>query len=115
MDTDVIVQNDPEQSDEASLAAEISKQNTLPILIVTNNPASDSKMLVQPFSFPAPRDSLVASPPLTINGQVIRTLSVVLDDGGCIWGRDVRFSSSQLVVITQLGCRKAYITQGEWL
>ena len=74
MNTDVIVQNDPKQSDKASLAAEESKQNKLPIIIMTDDPASDSKTLAPPFNFPAPKDTIVEDPPMTVNGQVIRTL-----------------------------------------
>ena len=78
----MFVQNDPKQSDKASLAAEESKQNTRPIIIITHNPASDSKMLAQSFIFPAPKDTFVEGPPITLNGQVIRTLSYGISIAG---------------------------------
>ena len=75
MNTDVIEHGDPKQSDQAHPAGEEFKQSSSPTTMIGNNPASDSTELAPPFIFSNPWDTLVEGPPITSNGQVIRTHS----------------------------------------
>ena len=75
MDAGVVVQNDPKQNDKASLAGEGPKQNRPPMITKTNDPASNGKTLAQPFIFPDLYDTPSKDQPITINDQVVKTLS----------------------------------------
>ena len=75
VNTAVIAQNDAKQSDKVNTAGDKSEPDILPIIIVTDKSASDSKTLAQPFVFPYPWENSGKDSPITINDQVIQTLS----------------------------------------
>ena len=87
---DAVVQNDPKQSDEANIAGAESGQNRPQVNVLKvsaspgplDNPASDSKTPTQSPSFSEPFNALAEGNPITINNQVIQSLSYGISVAG---------------------------------